>query len=653
MAADIQIVAGETRNIEGTAPPYVVNMPIGMNNNPNNIPCGIRNSGTSPITVTLNGQSGEGFWFSSEGVQRETIEVQVAPGATRLWVYLNTGGAKGWQPYDQGLHYLGAWVGGQNMPLDQVTDDGYLAVANKYTTDKPAPVATGDPSWSTDRAGGLPPWSQTQVSVSQVIAGHRYAFTEAFDVQSVRHWIVYEPSTTFTLFLVIDPLGVPEYRELLPEFTPEPGDAGRWIDLPIGNNIIPAGITFDLLQIIRSKSGANTFVGDWDYIRTDATDPVAGEINHSNNGALMYVNEIDDGATNRTADLDTVDSGDLISAGGLEWDVVSATKTLDVYEFAVTPNTRLSAGVYTFTFTTYGTTPITYVHANNFWLSTPQANGVYLDSGNYPGDATISENAHGVDILMQDLSLSEDWDLIGSGSAGSASPAVDTVSPARVSFVELHAFECLGFDGVNQYIAMTQPAANSSLSVSQWIRSSQAVAHRFLQNRGSGSWGSTRGFQCSINPANNNYGNTGVDATGGNFINFTSIPFAGHDGLWHLFIMTYDTTTGTGRIYWDGTEIGVQTNAAMIGQGVILGTAGLEFGRANQGSQYYAGDAYGVMLYPRVLTVTEIQEMYKGNNPTDAFTDLRITSNLLGPKDYGSGGNDGTLPNGGTWKTRL
>ena len=68
-------------------------------------------------------------------------------------------------------------------------------------------------------------------------------------------------------------------------------------------------------------------------------------------------------------------------------------------------------GVQGFNFETVESTPITIGYELDYNLTNPIISGLYIVDGKY-ADITPDDNQYGVDIEVQEISISDDWDVL-------------------------------------------------------------------------------------------------------------------------------------------------------------------------------------------------------------------------------------------------
>lgn len=363
-----------------------------------------------------------------------------------------------------GAWWSGEWTSGNSYKRgEMVTDDGWLAVANTDdTTDKPAPQATGTPTWVSGFDDN-PAWSTATGSTSALFTGQRYTFSSSGYVTGVRLWIpVASASRSYELWKVENPAAAsPEVEQIIAPFT---ATETGWREYALGQQIVVSGTVFDVVLITRNTGTPTTYTFDWNYVRS-GNDPTTGQATHASNGASLKIHHEDDGATSRQTELESLAPGDKIAAGGLEWSILSATADIDFVDFLVEPAARLgSNSLLTFTLTKYATASISYVNVANHYVADSEVDGIYSTSG-YDSIAT-DDDAYGVDLQVQAATVSSEWDLIAAlgaiGSTSSAAPEliVTGISSSTTVTQSSRFFE---IDATSGDVTVTLPAATAAV----------------------------------------------------------------------------------------------------------------------------------------------------------------------------------------------
>jgi hypothetical protein len=345
----------------------------------------------------------------------------VPPTAPRTQVFQDDDGVVALtKNLDTRTHWVGAWATGEYTINQQVFDTGYLAIANKTTQERPAPQPIGEPYNIFD--GTLIP---NNVSAKQVIFGTRYSPTKNEYIIGYRIEAVV--GNHYTVTSITDPSGPTPILNALIAFT---ASKTGWVNINIEGELVNAGATFDVIAIVNEPDPTpTTFAYDWNYkTPNNISIPVSGEIQQSNNlPDSLLISKLDNSLIDRNGDLSTITVGDFIEALGIRWAVQSVTPQTTYYNFGISPAIQSSPdGVTTFTFETVTATPITYGREVDYYLPTAEVSGLYGVDIPYI-DIVPDDNAYGIDLIVQDLSISTDWDIQASLGSVASVPTTDAL----------------------------------------------------------------------------------------------------------------------------------------------------------------------------------------------------------------------------------
>lgn len=312
-----------------------------------------------------------------------------------------------------GNKWKGNWVQQDYETFEQVNDNGWLMIANKPTSERPAPQYSGDPFYLFPAILD----AANNPTAKQVIYGQRYTFgiggyLTGYRVDTVvgNHYRVYS---------VKDPTGSPVFG-LLSSFT---ANATGWNEIHITPMIILSGTSFEILVAVFEPDPApTTFQGNWNYLTPkNVTAPTTGVINQSDDSRdLLKIYKTDSDAVDRSAELATLELGDIISALGQQWAIQAIADQGTYINFAVAPSTQASPdGVALFTFEVTLPVPITYNFNSDYWISDPEVQGFLGVDTDYSG-VVYDNTQYGIDILLQEATISADWDLQAYSSGGSS-----------------------------------------------------------------------------------------------------------------------------------------------------------------------------------------------------------------------------------------
>ena len=306
-----------------------------------------------------------------------------------------------------------------------VFDNRYLMRSNKQTSDRPAPQASGSPSWDLP---DVPPFVQ-QLFTGVAWTGHEYTLTVPGWVKSWQAWVPELTSDTnyrFILANVTDPDNpIVEQRE-------EPVlVAGQWTTVAAPQSIWAAGTKLTVI-IDALNSGADTTVsGGWRRAsNSNSAGPGSQEWNTRNNQATFRISKTDLDSVDRTSELAGIGAGSTVILAqtsdtnrSMIWSVDGDPTDQGTY-FEWTLNSYGGPGIggeplvgenCTLTATIPTPSPTKYEEIVDHWL-TP---------ANVPTWATVrglkrlggvdqpaDNNAYGIRVNFQPAYLSPDWDFL-------------------------------------------------------------------------------------------------------------------------------------------------------------------------------------------------------------------------------------------------
>ena len=337
-------------------------------------------------------------------------------------------------PYDaDNMRWRSVWQPGQYYEGDTVRDTPYTMIANKDTIDRAAPVPIGVPTYTLPT---VPAWAQFQ-NASVVESGHQYIFSETIELRSIRVWVPeVTATTTYRVVLIANPNGA---NPLVSTIEDPILNVNDWTVLGVDSALLVAGT--ELLVYIQSvNSGATTeWAYNWEYGgQAQTLGPGVGLWNTDNQQGILRINWLD---------------AEVVPANHqLELQVVTGT-IFEISEIGTPSNYRhfRVEGVYT-EFADYTQYTVTTVDTGGIWppplnsptqiraiqpISDPTKFVGIVDNwlGNQPVWGTIqsfltyggviqpvsANNAYGVDIAIQRLDVSADWDVVAYGGAGGGS----------------------------------------------------------------------------------------------------------------------------------------------------------------------------------------------------------------------------------------
>lgn len=220
------------------------------------------------------------------------------------------------------------------------------------------------------------------------------------------------------------------------------------------------------------------------------------------------------------------------------------------------------------------------------------------------------------------------------------------------------------FDGVNEHISLgniLNPTTNS-FSWGIWFNNSANLTSNCgMIHKGDGT------LQFGLVMDSNENVVAQIRQDGGNYrVLWSTKTFT--DGCWHHAMMTFDNSTDTVALYIDGV---VDTGSSSITAGTIgsltnannLHVGYAQFFGAGAGGSYFNGKLADPICFSRVLTATEVSQIYNAGQPRDETkTNIGTIAGYWRPynSSAGSGGvldqsgsaNNGTLTNTETTDTQ-
>ena len=299
--------------------------------------------------------------------------------------------------------WMGTWAEGTYEDRQQVIDQGWLAIANKQTEDRPAPQPQGEAAWyySPDNM------TTEQATAKTIIFGNRYTWPTNGYLNKYR--IKVAAGDHYVVYTVYDPLGVAAVTVEADFVATTTG----WVEFGLPQTIITAGTTFDLIVKVNEPDPTPTvWVDQWDYdTPNNPAPPASGEIIHANSAVTVLSVHYTSQTIDRTADLQALTVGDIIDRNNSSWAIQSISDQGTYINFGISPGVQDSPdGVGDVSFETVTATPISYGREVDKWLGDANASGLYIADGAYE-DIVPDDNAYGVDLEIQQAYVSPDWDL--------------------------------------------------------------------------------------------------------------------------------------------------------------------------------------------------------------------------------------------------
>lgn len=219
------------------------------------------------------------------------------------------------------------------------------------------------------------------------------------------------------------------------------------------------------------------------------------------------------------------------------------------------------------------------------------------------------------------------YDFSGNGNGGTL-----TNGPTRTASSSCALGNCLGFDGENDYIVVSDPASGvldptSEYSLSTWLKYTVTTGYGFIISKSNGGLGG--GYELFRKTGSGAIRFSSCDAagscSGGYFDIFT--PLSYNDGNWHHIAATAETNS-TAKIYVDGVLV---EESGTVTQNNIANAFNLFIGaRSTGGSAPFNGLIDDVRVYNRALSASEVKQIYSNRIYARSFTIDNVSRDSCG-----------------------
>lgn len=299
----------------------------------------------------------------------------------------------------------GNWEQKTYPAYTQVVDAPWTMISNKITSDRAGVQPVGNEYYVYD--GTITPFN---TSAKYVYFGNRYS------VQTNGLLTGYRIYTTTDVSYVVNVVRNSDSSSpIITELRRFTASSTGWLELAINAVLVQAGTTFDLvIQSSEPNPTPTSFSGDWTYTTPNNDGyPDPGEVLQSNkNPSLIKVNYVDANGGDWLTELNGLSIGDTIESSGAIWTIQSLTPSDAYITFSVTPTVQTSPnGLLEFIFYTSVANNIPVGRELNYWDDKGNAQGLFIADGSY-FDIVPDGNAYGCDIQVQQVSKSEDWDVV-------------------------------------------------------------------------------------------------------------------------------------------------------------------------------------------------------------------------------------------------
>lgn len=326
-----------------------------------------------------------------------------------------------YNPHDS-MRWLGVWDSLQSYEhYDVVTDEGWLMIANKATTDRPAPQSSGPPTYDLPEAPG---WTYNSF-LGVAWAGHEYTITQGGWIKAIEIWAPeLTVDTNYRVLLInnTDPAN-PIVTQIEEPVLLE----NAWTTVTIGRHVAAAGEVYGVILDALNSGSSTDWQHEWTYAGTsNAGAPAAGEWNRRTQQDVVRIHYQDAPGGDRQAELGTIIAGSTLRCSNTanvnqfwEYVVNAVTDTGTYYEFDVDltatgsiggvpdgANTLILATIPVLQQTQYVTMTGNWPAGNPAWAT---ARGLLRLGG---VDQPADNDAFGIRLNYETAYVSPDWDWL-------------------------------------------------------------------------------------------------------------------------------------------------------------------------------------------------------------------------------------------------
>jgi hypothetical protein len=319
--------------------------------------------------------------------------------------------------FDTRVRWRNVWIDGTYYNGDMVLDAPYTMIANKTTTDRAAPQNLGAPAYTLPET---PAWGSFQ-QTARIGSGHTYTFNEAVYVRSVRVWVPTVGGDTGYILTAVTPSGVAQ----IPLFDLT---ANQWNTIGVDERLFTTGDQATVYLESENSGSSTQVTGGWRRGPNDNNaEPANQEWNVSNNGDTLRIDFTDLDSLDRQAELEGIIVGSTI-----QFAETASPSTFITYRVTSAPVTGITSVIYGVVIEDQGLTvpavgvvttmtaeipiaaPTDYVGIVGNWSGNQPVWGTIESFLEFDGvdQGANPDNAYSVDILVQRLSVSPDWDLV-------------------------------------------------------------------------------------------------------------------------------------------------------------------------------------------------------------------------------------------------
>ncbi|RLA00309.1 MAG: hypothetical protein DRQ47_09675, partial [Gammaproteobacteria bacterium] len=340
------------------------------------------------------------------------------------------------------ITWLPSWVSGEYPALLMTRDGDWTMISNKTTSERPSPQEIGDKQYGVDPDGVFTESQNTSVVRMLhkfVLDKGQSGYVEAVKVR-LPVWDKDSYSRVTIANITANTVTVIDNPIL---------KSDEWTYLAIGSSIITAGTEF-LIQLEFYNSSATAGInGGWtSNVGTGEPSAQQFNIDSLSNPTVIEISHTDLDGLNRSSELDGVSIDSIMNFH----ETADLSRSVEVQVTGVPDLTATNSTKYPVTLITLGingsirgnkttsvdidipiSQPSLYNRIADHFV-TYQPDFATISSELYYGAAQQPSltDAYGIDVVFQQASISNDWDLIAlSGGSGGSGSGVDTFSALK------------------------------------------------------------------------------------------------------------------------------------------------------------------------------------------------------------------------------
>ncbi len=206
----------------------------------------------------------------------------------------------------------------------------------------------------------------------------------------------------------------------------------------------------------------------------------------------------------------------------------------------------------------------------------------------------------------------------------------------------------LDFDGMNDYVDVgTFDVSGSGLTLLGWFNAETLSVDGRIISKAKSTSAADAWWQLSV--ISSQYLRLRIKA-GGTTTTFADSSMKVTTGQWYFAAATYDNTSGSMKLYLNGTEVASGTHA--VGGAVDVDpTVPVAIGANGSVEQLFDGVLDDVRIYDRALSGSEIFDLYGVESDLVVFAHWKLDDEVGLTAVDSESGHDGTLVDGPAWTT--